>query len=81
MSTKQSTPTSWRGSAAYGLYKTPQTVVKPYVNGDRDITAYSRSWSARRQQEATRKHSQAWLEDLKPGYTPRTAAVRSGTWQ
>ena len=52
-------------AAAYGLYKTPQTVVVPYVNGDRDITAYY-SFLVRQKssQEATRKRSQAWLEDL-----------------
>lgn len=52
-------------AAAYGLYKTPQTVVVPYVNGDRNITAYY-SFLVRQKsiQEATRKRSQAWLEDL-----------------
>ena len=52
-------------AAAYGLYKTPQTVIKPFIDGSRDITAYY-SFLARQKsaQEATRKASQSWLEAL-----------------
>lgn len=52
-------------AAAYGLYKTPQTVIKPFIDGSRDITAYY-SFLVRQNsaQEATRKASQQWLEAL-----------------
>ena len=52
-------------AAAYGLYKSPETTVKNYLNGDRDVTAYYqflvRQKSAR---DATRQSNQAWLEAL-----------------
>lgn len=50
---------------AYGLYKTPQTVVIPYVDGTRDVTAYYLFMARQRaQSETERKNSEGWLETL-----------------
>lgn len=50
---------------AYGLYKTPQTVVTPYANGARDVTAYYLFVARQRSKtEPERKASDAWLEGL-----------------
>lgn len=52
-------------AAAYGLYRTPQTTVKNYVDGTRDITAYYRFLARQRSQtEKERVKSQQWMEAL-----------------
>lgn len=52
-------------AAAYGLYKTPQTTVIPYVDGTRDVTAYYTFLLRQRSNEdGKRQNNQAWLEAL-----------------
>lgn len=50
---------------AIGLYKTPQTDVKPYLRGARTITAHFNFLLRQRiSQECRRQDNQAWLEEL-----------------
>ena len=50
-------------AAAYGLYKTPQTTIIPYVDGTRDVTAYYTFHVRQRSNvETTRQSNQAFLE-------------------
>lgn len=59
------TDTLAANAAAYGLYKTPQTSIIPYVDGTRDITAYYTFMLRQRSNEDTKRQSnQAWLEAL-----------------
>lgn len=52
-------------SSAYGLYKTPQTIINTYVDGSRDVTVYYLFMVRQRSQtEPERKASDAWLEGL-----------------
>ena len=59
------TDTLAANAAAYGLYKTPQTNVIPYVDGTRDVTAYYTFHVRQRANvETTRQSNQAFLEAL-----------------
>ena len=52
-------------AAAYGLYKTPQTTIIPYVDGTRDVTAYYTFHVRQRSNvETTRQSNQAFLESF-----------------
>ena len=59
------TDTLAANAAAYGLYKTPQTVIVPFVDGGRDVTAYyTLCVRQRANQERKRQDNQGWLEAL-----------------
>jgi len=59
------TDTLAANAAAYGLYKTPQTVIVPFVDGSRDVTAYyTLCVRQRANQESKRQDNQEWLEAL-----------------
>ena len=59
------TDTLAANAAAYGLYKTPQTVIVPFIADGRDVTAYyTLCVRQRANQERKRQDNQEWLEGL-----------------
>ncbi len=59
------TDTLAANAAAYGLYKTPQKTVIPYVDGSRDVTAYYTFCVRQRaNQDVKRRNNQEWMEGL-----------------
>lgn len=50
---------------AYALFRSPETIVTPFVNGSRDVSAYYQYVIRRQSQtEAQREENAEWLEDL-----------------